>query len=61
MKTAFTGNGKDSKEISAFHVETLWLVTTAEDKLQEGGEGSERKERRSLGDSGDSLNPSTGS
>lgn len=55
VKTAFTGNGKDRKEISAFYVETLWLVTKAEDKLQEWGEGRERKERQSLGDSEDSL------
>lgn len=58
-ENSFHWNGKDRKEISAFHVETLWLVTKAEDKLQEWGEGSKRKERQSLGDSGDSLNPST--
>lgn len=61
VKTAFTGNGEDRKEISAFYVETLWLVTKAEDKLQEWGEGSERKERHSPGDWEDSLNPSTDS
>lgn len=61
VETAFTGNGKGRREISSFCVGTLWLVTKAEDKLQEWGEGSERKERQSLGASEDRLNPSTGS